>query len=244
MVRRIVIILSVCALVVLVVSGVLIQRLIFGGAPKAQHPTVSTPSVEATPCATLALSSGERGFALDSQHSTAGYEAHFQAAGQPAPGIVDGATGFVSGGFILSSNPRPTVRSLTIQVDLRTLNSGSPERDAHVRNDTFEVAQYPFTTFVVNQSPALAETYADGQRISFSLSGTLTLHGVSWPVTFAMTATLTGDTLTGSGAAHVKITDFGMKQPQITSAIPVTIADDIALSVDFLAHPTNCQSRP
>jgi hypothetical protein len=42
----------------------------------------------------------------------------------------------------------------------------------------------------------------------------------------------------------VKITDFGMKQPQITSAIPVTIADDIALSVDFLAHPTKCQSRP
>jgi len=57
-----------------------------------------------------------------------------------------------------------------------------------------------------------------------------------------MTATLTGDTLRGSGAAHVKITDFGMKQPQITSAIPVTIADDIALSIEVLAHSTNCQS--
>jgi polyisoprenoid-binding protein YceI len=242
MLRRIVIILSVCALVVLVVSGVLVQRLIFGGAPQVQHPAVSTPSLVATPCATLALSSGERGFTLDSQHSTAGYEAHFQAAGQPAPGTVTGVTGFVSGAFILSPNPRPAVRSLTIHVDLRTLNSGSADRDAHVRNDTFDVAQFPSATFVVNQSPALAEAYTDGQRISFPLSGTLTLHGVSQPVTFAMTATLTGDTLTGSGAAHVKITDFGMKQPQITSAIPVTIADDIALSIEVLAHSTNCQS--
>jgi polyisoprenoid-binding protein YceI len=242
MLRRIVIILSVCALVVLVVSSVLIQRLIFGGAPQAQHPAVPTPSLVTTPCATLALSSGERGFTLDSQHSTAGYEAHFQAAGQPAPGTVNGVTGFVTGGLILSSNPRPAVRSLTIRVDLRTLNSGAADRDTHVRNDTFEVARYPFATFAVDQSLMVAETYSDGQSISFPLSGTLTLHGVSRPVTFSTTATLTGVTLTGNSAAHVKITDFDMKQPQITSAIPVTIADDIALSIEFLAHANNCQS--
>ena len=241
MTRRVVIILSVCVVAALVVGGVVVQRLVFGGEPGAQHPAVSTTAPGATPCATFVLSAGERGFALDSQHSTAGYVAHFQAAGQPAPGAVNGVTGFVSGGFILSPSPDPVIHSLKIQVDLRTLNSGAPPRDAHVRDDTFEVTRYPFAMFVTDQSTTVAGTYVEGQSASFPLNGMLTIHGVTKPVTFAMTATLTGDTLTGVGTAQVKITDFGMKQPQITSDIPITISNDISLSITFVAHSTTCQ---
>jgi polyisoprenoid-binding protein YceI len=240
MLRRVVIVISVCAVVALVVGGIVIQRLVFGGTPTVQRPSVPATSVAPTPCATLALSAGERGFALDSQHSTAGYEAHFLAAGQSVPGAVNGVTGFVTGGFIVWPSPNPTIRSLMIRVDLRTLNSGSADRDAHVRDDTFEVAKYPFATFVVEQSPPVAETYVAGQSVTFPLTGAMTLHGVTRPVTFSMTATLTGDTLTGSGSAHVRITDFGMKQPQITSVVQVTIAADIALTINFVAHSSTC----
>jgi polyisoprenoid-binding protein YceI len=240
MLRRVVIGVSVSALVVVVVGALVIQRLVFGGTPTVHRPFPSATSVVATPCATLALSAGERGFTLDAQHSTAGYEAHFQAAGQPVPGTVDGVTGFVTGGFLVTPNPNPTIRSLLIRVDLRTLDSGSSDRDDHVRNDTFEVSKYPFATFMADQTLVLAGSYVEGQSVTFPLSGALTLHGVTRPVTFAMHATLQGDTLMGSGTAHVHITDFGMKQPQITSVVQVTIADDIALSISFTAHATTC----
>ncbi len=203
MLRRVVIGVSACVLVAVVVGALAIQRFVFGGTPIVHRPSLPAASITATPCATLALSAGERGFALESQRSTAGYEAHFLAAGASVPGSVDGVTGFVTGGFIVSPNPNPVIRSLLIRVDLRTLDSGSADRDVLLR-------------------------------------GALTLHGVTRPVTFAMNATLQGETLTGSGTAHVHTTDFGMKQPQITSVVHVTIADDIALSITFVAHSTTC----
>lgn len=239
MLRRVLI--AVCACMLVVVVGALgILHVVFGGTPHVHRPSLPTASITATPCASLALSAVERGFALEEQHSTASYEAHFLAAGASVPGTVDGVTGFVTGGFIVSLNSNPTIRSLLIRVDLRTLDSGSAERDDHVRNDTFEVNKYPFATFVVDQSPVVAGTYVQGQSIGVLLSGTLTLHGVAHLVTFAMTASLQGETLTGSGTAHIHITDFGMKQPQITSVVPITIADDIALSIAFVAHSTTC----
>ncbi len=240
MLRRVVIGVSACVLVAVVVGALAIQRFVFGGTPIVHRPSLPAASITATPCATLALSAGERGFALESQRSTAGYEAHFLAAGASVPGSVDGVTGFVTGGFIVSPNPNPVIRSLLIRVDLRTLDSGSADRDDHVRNDSFQVSKYPFATFVADQSPVVEGSYVEGQNATFFLRGALTLHGVTRPVTFAMNATLQGETLTGSGTAHVHTTDFGMKQPQITSVVHVTIADDIALSITFVAHSTTC----
>jgi len=239
MLRRVLVGVSACVLVV-VVGAVGILHVVFGGAPHVHRPPLRAASITATPCVLLALSAGERGFALEEQHSTASYEAHFLAAGASVPGTVDGVTGFVSGGFIVSLNASPMVRSLLIRVDLRTLDSGSADRDDHVRNDTFEVSNYPFATFMVERSPVVAGTYVEGQSVGFPLSGALTLHGVARSVTFAMTARLQGDTLTGSGTAHIHITEFAMKQPQITSVVPVTIADDIVLSITFVAHATTC----
>jgi len=239
MLRRVLIGVSACVLVA-VVGTLGILHVVFGGTPRVHRPSNPGASITATPCAPLTLPAGERGFALEEQHSTASYEAHFLAAGASAPGTVDGVTGFVTGGFIVSLDPNPTIRSLLVRVDLRTLDSGSADRDDHVRNDTFEVSAYPFATYVADQSPVAAGTYVEGQSVRFLLSGALTLHGVARPVTFAMTATLQAETLTGSGTAHIHITDFGMKQPQITSVVPVTIADDIVLSIAFVAHSTTC----
>ena len=145
MLRRVLIGVSACVLVV-VVAALGILHVVFGGTPRVHRPSHPAASVTATPCVPLALSAGERGFALEEQHSTASYEAHFLAAGASVPGTVDGVTGFVSGGFIVSLNANPTIRSLLVRVDLRTLVSGSADRDDHVRNDTFEVSIYPFAT--------------------------------------------------------------------------------------------------
>jgi len=91
--------------------------------------------VAASPCATITTSSGLRAFRIDSQKSDASYEAHFLVEGQTVPGTVMGITGDVSGEFLLTSDNHPTITALKIVIDLRTLDSGSSDRDDHVRSD-------------------------------------------------------------------------------------------------------------
>jgi polyisoprenoid-binding protein YceI len=127
-----------------------------------------------------------------------------------------------------------------IVVDLRTLDSGSAERDDHVRNDTFEVSKYPFATFVAHDAPILTGSYTQGQTVRFKLVGDLTLHGVTRPVTFDVQGKLLGDVVTGSGTTVIQIEDYQMKQPEITSVVTVTIDKDIGLMIDFVAQRESC----
>jgi hypothetical protein len=48
------------------------------------------------------------------------------------------------------------------------------------------------------------------------------------------------DTITGSGSAVIVLQDFGMKDPQITSAIPISIANAITLSIQLTARRETC----
>jgi len=84
------------------------------------RPTVSRYAVRGNH-----LPSGARSFGIVSQDSTASYQASFQAAGQSLPGSVTGITSDVSGQFLLTQDEH--IQSLQIVVDLRTLDSGSPD---------------------------------------------------------------------------------------------------------------------
>lgn len=237
MFRRIVIGLSVAVLVAALVGFLVVRQLVFGGTPTIHRSVSPTATVVCTPTSTT---NGLQEFQINSQQSSASYAVQFQAAGQPLPGTVRGVTGDVSGQFAVAPQPNPTIQSLKIVVDLRTLDSGSSDRDDHVRNDSFEVDKYPLATFVASSAPILAGSYSEGQDVTFKLAGNLTLHGVTRPVTFDMGGKLSKDTITGTGMTIIHIQDFGMKQPQITSVITITIGKDVTLAINFVAQRTTC----
>jgi polyisoprenoid-binding protein YceI len=162
------------------------------------------------------------------------------AAGQPLPGTVTGETNAVNGQFLLTTSASPALSSLQLRVDLRTLDSGSSDRDQHIRDDTFDTAQFPFAVFSVQQETILSRSYRQGESLQFELPGELTLHGTTRPVTFAMQGKWQALAVTGSGSAVIDLQDFGMKDPQITSAIPITIARAITLSIQLTAQAEAC----
>jgi polyisoprenoid-binding protein YceI len=129
---------------------------------------------------------------------------------------------------------------LRITVDLRTLDSGSADRDEHIRTDTFETAKYPLALFNAEQIQVFSGNYSEGQDIHFRLPGELTLHGVTHAVTFAMEGKRIGKMVSGSGGAIVHLSDFGMKDPEITTAVPISIAKDIMLKIWFTADQEAC----
>jgi polyisoprenoid-binding protein YceI len=223
-------------IVVALIGLLLLRQFVFGATPQVHHPQQGS----ATACTGVTMSPGLLAFRLDSQQSTASYQAHFQAAGQSLPGTVNGVTGFVSGDFILHPGSPLTVQSLKVVVDLRTLDSGAPERDDHVRNDTFETARFPLATFTVTTPEVLQGQFSAGQTAGFKLPGQLTLHGVTRTVTFDMHAQMQGQVMTGTGTTQIDLRDYQMKPPQTTSVVPITISDRILLQIQLRAIEVVC----
>lgn len=239
MFRRILIGIVAIVLIGLLVAFIVVRQIVFGGTPTI-HRTAGQPSAAASPCATISTSSGLRAFSINPQMSDASYEAHFQAAGVTLPGTVTGITGDVSGEFLLTSDTQPTVMSMKIVVDLQTLDSGSADRDSHVRNDTLETDKYPQAIFMVTEAQVLPGNYTEGQMVTFKLAGELTLHGVTRPATFDMQAKLKGNTVTGTGTTLIHLQDYKMKPPATTAVVPITINNAITLSIHFTAQKESC----
>lgn len=234
--RRIAIIVSIILLAGILTTFLVIRQIVFGGTPTIR-PRQALP-LAVTPCATISLQRGARPFGVVSPDSTASYEASFQAAGQSLPGSVTGITGDVSGQFLLTQDEH--IQSLQIVVDLRTLDSGSSDRDSHVRNDTLETNTYPYATFRVTDASVLSGHYVEGQNVTFQLNGELTLHGITRPEIFSMQGRLTGNTITGTASALVHLQDFQMKPPQTTSVVTITVNNAVTLSINFTAKKQTC----
>jgi polyisoprenoid-binding protein YceI len=79
-------------------------------------------------------------------------------------------------GTILYDPEAPERSSVSIVIDAKSIDTGWPHRDDHLRTDDFfDVDRFPTLTF---QSTSLART-ADG----WTMTGPLTMHGVTRPVT-------------------------------------------------------------
>ena|SRR5579863_5540409 len=241
MIRRVLLVLTSVILIGIIALVVIIRVVVFGGTPTI-HRGANQPTAAASPCPTGTAASGLRLYDITTSQSNASYEAHFLVAGQSVPGTVTGVTGDVTGGFLLTSEtqPNPTIMSMSIRVDLRTLDSGSSDRDDHVRNDTFQVNTYPYATFTANNAQVIAGTYSAGQTVMFKLTGELTIHGVTRPATFDMQGKLLQNTVTGSGTTLIHLQDYQMKTPEITSVVSITVSKDITLMIQFSAQRQNC----
>jgi polyisoprenoid-binding protein YceI len=74
--------------------------------------------------------------------------------------------------------------------------------------------------------------------MKFTLIGEITIHGVTKPVTFAITATRAGSRLTATATAEPawKFADFGMTVPRVASVL--SIEDDIRVEFALIATET------
>jgi polyisoprenoid-binding protein YceI len=63
------------------------------------------------------------------------------------------------------------------------------------------------------------------------LTGNLTIHGVTRPTTWDVTARVEGESILGKAVTRIRFGDFGMTQPRV--AIVLSVVDDILLEYDF-----------
>jgi polyisoprenoid-binding protein YceI len=120
-----------------------------------------------------------------------------------------------------------------VTIDMSTLESDDSDRDEDVRDNYLEAAKFKEGTFVPKEFKGLPSPLPANGPIKAQLSGDLTIHGVTKPVTFDVDGALDAGTFKGKAITEVKITDFGMKVP--TLAILLRVEDRVRTQLDLVA---------
>ena len=115
------------------------------------------------------------------------------------------------------------ITAVEITADLTALKSDDNRRDGQLQRQALETAQFPQATFKLTSPIQLSAAPADGQTITASATGELTLHGVTKTVQVPIEARLSGDVVTVVGSLEIKFADYSVDQP--TSFAVLSIED-------------------
>jgi polyisoprenoid-binding protein YceI len=116
--------------------------------------------------------------------------------------------------------------AVDIKIDTTSVSTGSPLFNEHIQGEDFlDTAKYPVATFTSNK------VKFDGDKVS-SIDGTLTLKGISKPVTLTVTSFLCKphpmvkkDACGADATTIVKRSDFNMGKyvPYVGDEVTITI---------------------
>jgi polyisoprenoid-binding protein YceI len=154
-----------------------------------------------------------------SQGSFVGYRVQEQLAGIGG-NIAVGQTTAVTGTLAISGTQ---VTDVSITADLTQLKSDDQRRDGQLQQRGLETDTFPTATFKLSQPIDLGSVPADGQTISVTATGELTLHGVTKTVDIPLQARLNGNTIEIVGSLAITFADYSITPP--TSFIALSVAD-------------------
>jgi len=159
----------------------------------------TTPTTPQTPAQSTVT------WKLDPAHSSAEFKVKHM--------MISNVKGTFSGlsGTLVEDTADPTRSQVEASVDIGTFSTGDAQRDAHLKSpDFFHHEQHPTMTFKSTK----VEKKGDGE---YAVTGDLTIHGVSKPVTFAVEGPTApakdpwGNTRIGlSATAKINRKDFGL----------------------------------
>ena len=107
-----------------------------------------------------------------------------------------------------------TVSAVEMTADLTTLQSDNDRRDGQLRSQALETDTFPTATFTLTEPIQLDAAPAEGEVVSATATGDLTLHGQIRSVQIPIQAVLSGDTVTVTGSIEIVFADYGISQPR------------------------------
>ncbi len=115
------------------------------------------------------------------------------------------------------------ITEVVIEVDLTALTSDDSRRDGALRRQALETNTYPSTTFTLTEPIPIDAAPAEGETLSVTATGDLTLHGITREVQIPMEGQLVGDRVAVVGSLEIVFADYDMDTP---SAFIVLAIDD------------------
>jgi polyisoprenoid-binding protein YceI len=134
----------------------------------------------------------------------------------------------VSGKYTLDA-AKPEASTFEVAIDVNSIDTNNAQRDAHLKNaDFFNAGEFPVITFKSIKVAARQE----GETTTYDVTGDMTMHGVTKPVTFKLEKVGEGQAPGPMGyrsgfvcAAKIKRSDFGM------SNMLNMVGDDVTVNI-------------
>jgi polyisoprenoid-binding protein YceI len=134
-------------------------------------------------------------------------------------------------GTVMLDEATPANSRVDVSIAVNGITTGVEERDTHLKGpDFFDTARYPVITFT-------STSFRKSSATTYSVSGDLTMHGVTRPVTLAVTApppfNHAGGVRRGIEATTtVNRKDFGLRWEFPGEGAGVVVGDHIKITID------------
>ena len=208
-----------------------------GGAaqPSPPHRTANVGAVTPTVAATVSAS-GPWTFTVVAGSKTT-VRVREVLAQVRLPGDATLVTTVMKGAFVLNADGTFADGS-KITTDLTTLRSDQSQRDQFIKDNTLQTRRFPSAEFAPTKTSGLSMPLALSGDLSFTITGNMTVHGVTKEVTFTVKAMRDGAKLTATATAEPtwRFADFGMSVPRAASVL--SVEDEIRLEIGLVATET------
>lgn len=163
---------------------------------------------------------------IDSAHSAANFSVRHMMVS-----TVRGTFGKLTG--TVQFDPKDLTKTVVeATIDVTTVNTNEPKRDAHLKSpDFFDVEKFPTMTFKSKS----VKPVSPGK---LKMTGDLTIHGttreVTWDVEGPSPELNAGRTIKSGASATTKISrkDFGIVWNRAIEAGGVAVGDEVSITVD------------
>jgi polyisoprenoid-binding protein YceI len=163
------------------------------------------------------------------------YRVREQLAGFDLPKDAIGATRNVTGRVVIGADGKVVKDSSKVTIQLSDLKSDQGRRDNYLRRSTLETEKFPNAELVPVALEGLLMPIEPGSSQTFVVRGNLTVHGVTRPTTWQVTARGEGKDVVGTAATAFTFKDFALEQPRVP--VVLSVADTIRLEYDFRFVP-------
>ncbi len=182
------------------VAAVTVPESISESVPETAPETVVTTAAPAD--------AGADGVWSAAADSTLGYRVQEVLGGIDVEGA--GRTSDVAGSLTIAGN-QATAAEFTVQMG--SITSDSDRRDGQFRGRIMSVDEFPTATFVLTAPIDFGAVPAEGESLTATATGDLTLRGVTRSVTFDVEAKLEGGRIGVLGSIPILFSDYSIPDP-------------------------------
>ena len=172
----------------------------------ADEPNAST-TAPAEPEETVAAAEGFDGVWTPTTASEFGYRVDEVLGGVNVTAV--GRSNEIEGSLTIEG----TTAAIDATVVVENIVSDDNRRDNQFRGRIMDVANFPTANFRTTEPIDFGAIPADGEQVTATAVGELTLKGVTQPVTVEVTAQATGSSVGVLGSIPITFTDYGIDNP-------------------------------
>lgn len=206
---------------------VLVLLLAAGSAADAPSRRAAEPSNAIQPTSRPAAYS----YTVSTTGNEARYRVREQLAGFDFPNDAVGRTSAVTGFVNFDDDGAIVPAGSQIIIGVAGLTSDRERRDGYVRRRLLETDSFPTVTLALTSASGVKLPLAEGDSSRFTITGDLTIKRETRPTTWQVSATRSGEVVTGTATTAFTFADFAMEKPRVRSVL--SVADTIKLEYDF-----------